>query len=83
MKKFRFLFAIMALALVTFSAFTSPKKDTTYYGKDSSGNPVPVLASQEGITWKCVSGTKFCVYTDINLQHPRETTQSYLFELIN
>jgi len=82
MKKFKFLFAFAAIFFVALSAFTKPKVDTTVYGKDASGTEHAVLLSQQNITWECNSGSKFCTYSDMALQHPRESSQSYQFTLI-
>jgi len=82
MTKIKFLFAFAAVFFVALSSFSKPKFDTTVYGKDASGNEHAVLLSQQGITWDCNPGSKFCTYSDIQMQHPRESSQSYQFVLL-
>jgi hypothetical protein len=82
MKKIKLLSLALAIFFVAFSAFTKPKADTTLYGKDSNGGVHTVLASQENISWRCISGSNYCVYFDAALTQPRETTQSFQFKTI-
>lgn len=82
MKNIKFIFALSAIAFVVLSAFRKPNLDTTVYGVDSSGNVHAILLSQENITWVCSSGNKYCTYSDPQLKHPNQSSQSYQFELI-